>query len=71
MGAMSAFGMSTRTQELALFPEFVYLRVAMLNDRWFNRVVSGSSKERTLGDVLREVFLMDCGKLLVQPDKAT
>jgi hypothetical protein len=56
---------------LVLFPEFVYLRVAMLNDRWFNRVVNGFLKERTLGDVLREVFLMDCGKLLVQPDKAT
>jgi len=26
---------------LVLFPEFVYLRVAMLNDRWSNRVVNG------------------------------
>jgi len=34
--------------------KFVYLRVAMLNDKWFNRVVNGFLKAR---EEIQDIFL--------------
>lgn len=44
--------------------EFVYLRVAMLNDRWSNRVVNGFLEAR---EEIQEVLLMAYTELLIQP----